>query len=63
MGGYCPLVHLTYLLDHEFQALSGFINLEYTYAHKVTHEALSQFNLEASVLVNEPTTDWFDFTI
>jgi hypothetical protein len=55
MGGYCPLVHLTDLIDHEFQTLSG-----YTYAHKVRHEALGQFNLEASVLVNEPTTDWFN---
>jgi hypothetical protein len=55
MGGYCPLVHLADLLDHEFHALSRFINLGYTYAHKVRHEALSQFNLEASVLVNEPT--------
>jgi hypothetical protein len=55
MGGYGPLVHLADLLDHEFQALSGFINLENTYAHKVKHKALSQFNFEASVLVNEPT--------
>jgi hypothetical protein len=50
-----PLVHFADLLDHEFQALSGFINLRNTYAHKVKHEALSQFNFEASVLVNEPT--------
>jgi hypothetical protein len=63
MGGYCPLVHLTDFLDYEFQVLSGFINLGYTYAHKVRYEALSQFHLEANVLVNEPTTDWFDFTI
>jgi hypothetical protein len=28
MGGYNPLVHLADLLDHEFQALSGFIDLE-----------------------------------
>jgi hypothetical protein len=55
MDGYDPLVHLADLLDHEFQTLSGFINLENTYAHKVKHEALSQFNFEASVLVNEPT--------
>jgi hypothetical protein len=55
IGGYCPLVHLVDLLDHEFQALSGFINLGYTYEHKVRHEALRPFNLEASVLVNEPT--------
>jgi hypothetical protein len=39
----------------EFQALSGFINLGNTFAHKVKHEALSQFNFEACVLVNEPT--------
>jgi hypothetical protein len=38
------LFHLTDLLDHEFQALSGF-----------KHEALSQFNVEAGVLVNEST--------
>jgi hypothetical protein len=55
IGGYGPLVHLTDLLDHEFQALSGFINPGNTYAHKVKHEALSQFNSEACVLVNEPT--------
>jgi hypothetical protein len=55
MGGYGPLVHLVDLLDHEFQALSGFINIRNTYAHKVKHEALSQFNFEACVLVNEPT--------
>jgi hypothetical protein len=55
MGGYDPLVHLTDLLDHEFQALSGFINLRNTLAHKVKHEALSQINFEACVLVNEPT--------
>jgi hypothetical protein len=41
--------------DHELQALSGFINLGNTYAHKVKHEALNQFNFEACVLVNEPT--------
>jgi hypothetical protein len=41
MGEYGPLVHLADLLDHEFQALSGFINLENTYALKVEHEALS----------------------
>jgi hypothetical protein len=55
MGGYDPLVHLTDLLDHEFQAPSGFINLGNTLSHKVKHEALSQFNVEACVLVNEPT--------
>jgi hypothetical protein len=55
MGGYGPLVHLADLLDHEFQALSEFINLGNTYAHKVKHEVLSQFNFEASALVNEPT--------
>jgi hypothetical protein len=55
MSGYGPLVHLADLLDHEFQALSGFINLENTLAHKVKHEALSQFDFEACVLVNEPT--------
>jgi hypothetical protein len=55
MGGYGPLVHFTDLLDHEFQVLSGFINLGNTYAHKVKHEALSQFNSETCVLVNEPT--------
>jgi hypothetical protein len=27
MGGYGALVHLADLLDHEFQALSRFINL------------------------------------
>jgi hypothetical protein len=74
MGGYSPLVHLADLLDHEFQALSRFINLKNTLARKVKHEALSQFNFEACVLVNEltnrsvrfyylehePTTDWFN---
>jgi hypothetical protein len=55
IGGYGPLVHPADLLDHEFQALSGFINLGNTYAHKVKREALSQFNFKASVLVNEPT--------
>jgi hypothetical protein len=43
MGGYGPLVHLANLLDHEFQALSGFINVGNTLTHKVKHEALSQF--------------------
>jgi hypothetical protein len=74
IGGYGPLVHLDDLLDHEFQALSRFINLGNTLAHKFKHEALSQFNFEACVLVNEPTnrsvqfhcledeptTDWFN---
>jgi hypothetical protein len=74
MGGYGPLVHLLDLLDHEFQALSGFIDLGNTLAHKVKHESLSQINFEACVLVNEPTNrsvrfhcledgptiDWFD---
>jgi hypothetical protein len=55
VGGYGPLVHLVDLLDHEFQTLRGFINLGNTYAHKVKHEVLSQFNIEACVLVNEPT--------
>jgi hypothetical protein len=55
MGGYDPLIHLADLLDHEFQVLSGFINLGNTYAHKVKHDALSQFNIEACVLVNKPT--------
>jgi hypothetical protein len=55
MGGYGPLVHLADLLDHEFQALNRFINLRNTLAYKVKHEALSQFNFEAYVLVNEPT--------
>jgi hypothetical protein len=55
MGGYDPLVHLVDLLDHELQALSGFINLGNTLAHKVKHEALSQFNVETGVLVSEPT--------
>jgi hypothetical protein len=55
MGGYDPLVHLADLLDHEFLALSGFINLGNTYAHKVKYEALSQFDIEACVLVNDPT--------
>jgi hypothetical protein len=27
ISGYDPHAHLTDLLDHEFQALSGFINL------------------------------------
>jgi hypothetical protein len=55
MGGYGPLIHLADLLDHEFQALGRFINLGNTLAQKVKHEALSQFNIEACVLVNEPT--------
>jgi hypothetical protein len=55
MGGYGPLVHLVDLLDHEFQALSGFINLENTLTHKVKYEALNQFKFEACVLVNEST--------
>jgi hypothetical protein len=55
MGGYGPLVHLADLLDHESQVPSGFINLGNTLAHKVKHEALSQFNSEAYVSVNEPT--------
>jgi hypothetical protein len=55
MGGYGPLVHLADLLDHEFQALSRFINLGNTLAHKVKHEALNQFNIKACVLVNELT--------
>jgi hypothetical protein len=55
MGGYDPLIHPADLLVHEFQALSGFINLGNTFAYKVKHEALSQFNFEACVLVNEPT--------
>jgi hypothetical protein len=52
IGEYGTLIHLADLLDHEFQALSGFINLGNTYAHKVKHETLSQFNFEVSVLVN-----------
>jgi hypothetical protein len=55
MGGYGPVIHLANLLDHEFQALGGFINLGNTLAYKVKHEALSQFNFEACVLVNKPT--------
>jgi hypothetical protein len=55
MSGYGPFVHLADLLDHEFRALSGFINMGYTFAHKVKHEALNQFNFETCVLVNEPT--------
>jgi hypothetical protein len=55
MGGYGPLVNLTNLLDHEFQALSGFINLGNALAYKVKHDALNQFNIEACVLVNELT--------
>jgi hypothetical protein len=55
MGGYGPLVHLANLLDHEFQALSGFINVGNTLAHKVKHETLSQFNFQPCMLVNEPT--------
>jgi RNase H-like domain found in reverse transcriptase/Integrase zinc binding domain len=55
LGGYGPLVHLADLLDYEFQALSGFINLRNTYAHKVKYKALNQFNFETIVLVNEPT--------
>jgi hypothetical protein len=55
MGGYGPLVHLADLLDHEFQALSGFINLGTLLHTKVKHEALSQFDFEACALVNEPT--------
>jgi hypothetical protein len=55
MGGYDPLVHPVDLLDHEFQAPSGFINLGNTYTHKVKYETLSQFNSETCVLVNEST--------
>jgi hypothetical protein len=39
---------LTDLLDHEFQALSGFINLG-TQLHTVKSEALSQSDIEACV--------------
>jgi hypothetical protein len=53
MGRYGPLVHLVDLLDHKFQALSRFINPRNTLTHKVKLEALSQFNFEACVLVNE----------
>jgi hypothetical protein len=66
---------LTDLLDHEFQALSRFINLG-TNAHKVKHEALSQFNIETCVsegtnyrtvhihcFVDESTTERFNLTI
>jgi hypothetical protein len=61
MGGYGLLIHLVDLQDHEFQALSGFINLGNTLAHKVKHEVLSQFNFEACVLVNEPTNKSVQF--
>jgi hypothetical protein len=61
MGGYGPLIHLADLLDHEFQALGRFINLENTLAQKVKHEALNQFNIEACVLVNEPTNRLVQF--
>jgi hypothetical protein len=51
---YCFFTaYLTDLLDHEFRALSGFVNLDFFYAHKVKHEALSQFNIETSVLVDK----------
>jgi hypothetical protein len=40
---------LTDLLDHEFEALSRFINLGNTIAHNVKPEALGQFNIEACV--------------
>jgi hypothetical protein len=61
MDGYDPLVHLADLLDHEFQALSGFINLGTLLYTKVKHEALSQFDLEACVLVNGPTNKSVQF--
>jgi hypothetical protein len=32
VSGFGPLAHLTDLSDHEFQALSGFINLGSSYA-------------------------------
>jgi hypothetical protein len=61
MDGYDPLIHLADLLDHEFQELSGFINLGTTLAHKVKHEALSQSDFEARVLVNEHTNRLVQF--
>jgi hypothetical protein len=50
---YGPHAHLTDLLDHEFQRIH---KLKNTSTHKFKHEMLSQFNIEAGVLVNEPTS-------
>jgi hypothetical protein len=55
ISGYDPHAYLTDLLDYEFQALSGFINLITLLYTKVKYEVLSQFNIEAGVLMNEPT--------
>jgi hypothetical protein len=55
MGGYDPLVHLADLLDHEFPGTERIHKPKNTFTHKVKHEVLSQFNIEACVLVNEPT--------
>ena len=67
---------LTDLLDHEFEALSRFINLGNTVTHNVKPEVLSQLNIEACVsegtyyrtvhihcFVDESTTERFNLTI
>jgi hypothetical protein len=53
---------LTDLLDHEFQAWSGFINLGTQLHTKSNLKHLASLILRR-VLVKEPTTDQFKFTV
>jgi hypothetical protein len=52
ISGYGPHAHLTNLLDHEFQALSEFINLGTLHTQSWTWSA-KPVQIEVSVLVNE----------
>jgi hypothetical protein len=55
ISGYGPHAHLTNLLDHEIPSIERIHRSMNTSIHKVKHEALSQFNIEAGMLVNEST--------
>jgi Holliday junction resolvasome RuvABC ATP-dependent DNA helicase subunit len=55
ISGYGPHAHLTNLLDHEILSIERIHRSMNTSLHKVKHEALSQFNIEAGMLVNEST--------
>jgi hypothetical protein len=61
-GGFGPLIFLTDLLDYEFQALSRFINLGTQLHTKSNLKHWASLTLRR-VLVKEPTTDRFKFTI
>jgi hypothetical protein len=59
---FAHLFLLTDLLDHEFQVLSGFINLGTQLHTKSNLKRWASLTLRR-VLVKEPTTDQFRFTI